>query len=156
MRCQSSMLPQHDDDTHDLARWLYHLATWLEGAEPPSASSCALHPRLARSQTTRLAQKCLLQSRGRGGSARARIEKNTLRRTSSIQYSYGHISHGRRGRARPLKAVSACSMKNISKVIARQSPAGVRVRGAYRTRSPNEVSRRQDAPMRYFKRLRSP
>ena len=30
-----SMLPQHDDDTHDLARWLYHLATWLEGAEPP-------------------------------------------------------------------------------------------------------------------------
>ena len=73
-----SMLPQHDDDTHDLGRWLYHLATWLEGAEPPSASSCALHPRLARSQTTRLAQKCLLQSRGRGGSARARIETNTL------------------------------------------------------------------------------
>ena len=69
------MLPQHDDDAHNLARWLYHLATWLEGAEPPSASSCALHPRLARSQTTRLAQKCLLQSRGRGGSARARIEK---------------------------------------------------------------------------------
>ena len=27
------MLP-HDDDTHDLGRWLYHLATWLEGAEP--------------------------------------------------------------------------------------------------------------------------
>ena len=72
------MLPQHDDDTHDLARWLYHLATWLEGAEPPSASSCALHPRLARSQTTRLAQKCLLQSRGRGGSsARADRKKHT-------------------------------------------------------------------------------
>ena len=77
-RCQSSMLPQDDDDAHKFAKWLYHLATWLEGAEPPSASSCALHPRLARSQTTRLAQKCLLQSRGRGGSARARIEKKFM------------------------------------------------------------------------------
>ena len=48
-RCQSSMLRQHDDDAHKFAKWLYHLATWLEGAEPPSASSCALHPRLARS-----------------------------------------------------------------------------------------------------------
>ena len=48
-RCQSSMLRQHDDDAHKFAKWLYHLATWLEGAEPPSASSCALHPRLERS-----------------------------------------------------------------------------------------------------------
>ena len=77
-RCQSSMLPQDDDEYQTLGRWLYHLATWLEGAEPPSASSCALHPRLARSQITRLAQKCLLQSRGRGGSARARIEKKFM------------------------------------------------------------------------------
>ena len=30
----------------------------------------------------------------------------------------------RRGRARPLKAVSACSMKNLSKVIALESPLG--------------------------------
>ena len=81
---RDSMLPQHDDEYHDLGRWLYHLATWLEGAEPPPASSCALPPRLARSQTTRLAQKCLLQSRGRGGSARAWIETLSQRRTSII------------------------------------------------------------------------
>ena len=72
-----SMLPQHDDDAHNLGRWLYHLATWLEGAEPPSASSCALHPRLARSQTTRLAQKCLLQSRPPWRLS-ARADRNTL------------------------------------------------------------------------------
>ena len=40
--------------------------------------------------------------------------------------SYGHFSHGRRGRARPLKAVSACSMKNISKVIAPEFPGRAR------------------------------
>ena len=41
-------------------------------------------------------------------------------------YPYGHISHGRRGRERTLKAVSACSMKNISKVIALEFPGWVR------------------------------
>ena len=40
-----SMLPQHDDDTHNLARWLYHLATWLEGAEPPLRLLRAPYPR---------------------------------------------------------------------------------------------------------------
>ena len=97
------MLPQHDDDPHDLGRWLYHLATWLEGAEPPSASSCALHPRLARSQTTQLAQKCLLQSRGRGGSARARIENGQKTQTEAhLEYNHtvilvtdGEVQRGR-------------------------------------------------------------
>ena len=53
---------------------------------------------------------------------RARGLKNTHGGVPRV-YSYGHISHGRRGPERPLKAVSACSMKNLSKVIARKSPA---------------------------------
>ena len=32
------MLPQDDDEYQTLGRWLYHLATWLEGAEPPLAT----------------------------------------------------------------------------------------------------------------------
>ena len=96
-----SMLPQHDDDTHNLARWLYHLATWLEGAEPPSASSCALHPHLERSQTTRLAQKCWLQSRGRVAAQRARGSRKTLTE-AYLEYTHtvilvtdGEVERGR-------------------------------------------------------------
>ena len=120
-RCQSSMLPQDDDEYQTLGRWLYHLATWLEGAEPPSASSCALPPRLARDHRSLDWHKSACCSPGAVAAQRARGSKNTHGCVPRL-YSYGHISHGRRGPARPLKAVSACSMKNLSKVIALESP----------------------------------
>ena len=61
-------------------------------------------------------------SPGAVAAQRARGSKNTHGCVPRV-YSYGHICHGRRGPERPLKAVSACSMKNLSKVIARKSPA---------------------------------
>jgi hypothetical protein len=75
-----------------LGSGLYHLATWLEGADrttfgffvrpTPAPGTIIDHSNLdwRRSVCT------LLQSRGRGGSAaaRARIEKHSWRRTSSI------------------------------------------------------------------------
>ena len=75
--CLESMLPQDDDEYQTRGRWLYHLATWLEGAEPPSASSCALPPRLARSQTTRLAQLVLVAVQGPWRLS-ARADRKTL------------------------------------------------------------------------------
>ena len=85
------MLPQDDDDAQQFARWLYHLATWLEGAEQPSASSCALHPRLERSLIDHsIGAKVLVAVQGPWWLS-ARADRNTL--TDAGTHAYLDYTH---------------------------------------------------------------
>ena len=120
-RCQSSMLPQHDDDAHDLARW--SCTTLPHGWRVPNHLRLlrAPYPRAWHDHRSLDWRKSACCSPGAVAAQRARGSKNTHGCVPRL-YSYGHICHGRRGPERPLKAVSACSMKNLSKVIARESP----------------------------------